>query len=336
MVTTALEQRQERFDLLVSNLEDSMAVLALVDLGVFNLLYKDAHSAQGLAHETQTDAFRLSRFLNLAAGLGFIRKQGDLYALYEEDKPLFDPHDRFSKGHRLSGFKRRLQNYGQAIEVLKSGVPLEVAGSGGDVSEKERRAFLTFLHNASVSSAQEVAHWTTLFPVSQALDVGAGAGTYLWEVLKKHPNAKGTWVDRENAIPLGEETARAEGVVERVNFLGGDFFEDDLGNGYDFVMLSNLVHCFDIPTNQKLISKLVDTMPTGGHMLVKDLDVDDDRTGPLKSLRFGVTMALVGNDGDTFSENDVKEMVAPSGLRHKLTFRMKSSPHSYGMLFEKG
>jgi hypothetical protein len=43
----------------------------------------------------------------------------------------------------------------------------------------------------------------------------------------------------------------------------------------------------------------------------------------------------VGNDGDTFSENDVKEMVRPAGLSHKLTFRMKESPHSYGILFEK-
>ena len=332
---TALEQRQERFDLLVSNLEDSMAVLALVDLGIFQLLHKDAYSAQGLAHETQTDAFRLSRFLNLAAGLGFIRKTGTLYSLYDEDKPLFDPQDRYSKGHRLNGLKRRLHNYGQAIEVLKSGVPLEVAGSGGDVSEEERRAFLTYLHNASIPSAQEVAQWTKLFSVSQVLDIGAGAGTYLWEILKLHPAAHGTWVDRVNAIPLGEETAKAQGVFERVNFHGGDFFEDEIGNGYDFIILSNLVHCFDIPTNQKLIHKLADTMPPGAHLLIKDLDVDDDRTGPLKSLRFGVTMALVGNDGDTFSENDVKEMVAPSGLAHKMTFRMKSSPHSYGILFEK-
>ena len=334
-MNSPFEERQERFDLLVSNLEDSMAVLALVDLGVFNLLYEDAYSAQGLAHETQTDAFRLSRFLNLAAGLGFIKKVDERYSLFEEDRPLFDPKDRYSKGHRLNGLKKRIQSYGQAIDVLKSGVPLEVAGSGGDVSEEERRGFLTYLHHASIPSAKEVAQWTTLFPVSEVLDIGAGAGTYLYEILKQHPQARGTWVDRENAISLGQETATHEGVIERVNFHGGDFFEDDLGNGFDFVILSNLVHCFDVPANQRLISKLAEAMPPGGHLLIKDFDVDDARTGPLKSLRFGVTMALVGNDGDTFSENDVKEMVRPAGLSHKLTFRMKESPHSYGILFEK-
>ena len=331
----AIEKRQERFDELVSNLEDSMAVLTLVDLGIFELLYKNPLSAQGLAHETQTDAFRLSRFLNLAAGLGYIRKQETLYSLHEHDRPLFDPSDRMSKSHRLYGLHKRLHSYSHASEVLKSGIPLEVAGSGGDVSEDDRRRFLTYLHNSSVSAAQEVAQWTTLFPVSQVLDIGAGAGTYLYEILKKHPEAKGTWVDRANAVPLGEKTAKEEGVSDRVNFLGGDFFEDDLGNGFDFVILSNLVHCFDMSSNQKLISKLANTMPPGGHLLIKDFDIDEERTGPISSLRFAVTMSLVGNDGDTFSEKDVKEMVHPSGLQHKITFRMKASPNSYGILFEK-
>ena len=116
-----------------------------------------------------------------------------------------------SKSHRLYGLHKRLHSYSHASEVLKSGIPLEVAGSGGDVSEDDRRRFLTYLHNSSVSAAQEVAQWTTLFPVSQVLDIGAGAGTYLYEILKKHPEAKGTWVDRANAVPLGEKTAKKKG-----------------------------------------------------------------------------------------------------------------------------
>ena len=70
-------------------------------------------------------------------------------------------------------------------------------------------------------------------------------------------------------------------------------------------------------------------------LLIKDFNVDPERTGPLKSLRFGVAMALVGNEGDTYSQDDVKEMVRPSGLQHEITLGMRTSPHSYGMLFQK-
>ena len=101
------------------------------------------------------------------------------------------------------------------------------------------------------------------------------------------------------------------------------------------MILSNLVHCFDMTTNQQLISKLAASMNPGGRMLIKDFDVDDERSGPLRSLRFGIMMTLVGNDGDTYSQRDVLEMVAPAGLKHEITLGMRTSPHSYGMLFTK-
>ncbi len=330
-----VERTRQRFENLVEQLEDSAAILTLVDLGVFDLLFKKAQSAEALAQATQTDSFRLSRFLNLASALGFMAKNGDEYALLDGDRDLFDPEQSYRHGNRLQGLKKRLTTFLAADEILRTGVPLEVAGSGGDVSEADRRGFLSYLHHASLDVAAEVASWTQYFSLSRVMDVGSGAGTYLWEVLKAHPQAQGQWVDRKNAIALAQEVATAEGVVDRVNFLGGDFFEDPLGEGYDLIILSNLVHCFDMQANQRLISQLSHSLSPGGRMLIKDFEVDDARTGPLKSLRFGIMMTLVGNDGDTYSQNDVLEMVRPAGLAHEITLGMRTSPHSYGMIFKK-
>ena len=137
-------QSRERFERLVEQLEDSTAVLTLVDLGVFDRLFESERTAEELGHLTGTDAFRLSRYLNLTAALGFLSKTGDKYRIREEDRPLFDPNCLYRHGNRLQGLQRRLKTFLAADQVLKSGTPLEVAGSGGDVSEEDRRAFSAF------------------------------------------------------------------------------------------------------------------------------------------------------------------------------------------------
>ena len=86
-----LKSRRDVFSKIIDNMQESMLVMALADVGAFQALRMAPSTAEVLAQKLEVQAFHLSRFLNAAVGLGFLRKDGDLYAVVPGDEPLFDP-----------------------------------------------------------------------------------------------------------------------------------------------------------------------------------------------------------------------------------------------------
>src|SRR5207237_5160859 len=111
-----------------------------------------------------------------------------------------------------------------------------------------------------------------------------------------------------------EEKARAAGVADRVKLLPGSAFEADLGVGYDYVLLTNIFHHFDMPTCEKLMRRVHAALKPGGKAITLEFVPNEDRVSPPMAASFSLVM-LAGTDaGDAYTFAQYERMLAPAGF----------------------
>ncbi len=112
------------------------------------------------------------------------------------------------------------------------------------------------------------------------LDVGGGTGIYSIACLKAHPKLRAIVLDRPEVLKVAEEFAEEFGVVDRLDCQPADMFANPLPKA-DQVLLSNVLHDWDVPECEELIARCVKALAPGGRLLIHDVFLNDNLDGPL-------------------------------------------------------
>ncbi len=312
---TELEARIQAFGAVVDGAQDAMALLSLLELGVFQRLVAGPLTAHVLGEQVGVDGDRLRAFLDRVSALGFLRKDGERYRLLAADVALFDPaHGR----SRALGFSTVAQLFGrcaQAVEVLTSDTSLSVAGTGAEASVEDRTRFLHYLHSRSQDIAAELAGaLLAAGPAARVVDLGSGLGSYAAAVLDRAPEARALLVDRPTARPAVEAFLVEAGLEDRVSFQGGDFLADDWGSGHDLAFASNLVHNLGEAATRELLALCHQRLAPGGRVVLKDLVVAEDRLSPPSATRFALSMALFTDRGGVWPAGECRAWLEDLGF----------------------
>lgn len=100
------------------------------------------------------------------------------------------------------------------------------------------------------------------------LDIGGGHAMYSIALCQKRPQLSAVIFDGEQALTVGRAQIKAEGMTERVTTQVGNFLTDDLGTGYDVVLLFNIIHGFTQETNLELFRKIKTALNPGGRLII--------------------------------------------------------------------
>ena len=140
----------------------------------------------------------------------------------------------------------------------------------------------------------------------KVLDIASSHGAFGLAFATRNPNAEIVAVDWANVLELGVENAKAAGVANRYSTIAGSAFDVDYGTGYDVVLLTNFLHHFDPPTNEKLLRKVHAALAEGGRAVTFEFVPNDDRVSPLGVAGFSLVMLASTPSGDayTFAEFD--------------------------------
>ncbi len=180
----------------------------------------------------------------------------------------------------------------QMVDLLKSNRPLDGGGSGtafiyrdgfkSAMEEAETARHLTLaLAGRAQNVAPALAKAVSLPEGGLILDVGGGTGIYSYAMLQKHRSTRAIIFDRPEVLSVADEMSRRYGVRDRVTMVPGDMFADPLPSGADVVLLSNILHDWDVPECQTLVKRCTDSMQSGGRLLIHDVFLNDDLDGPL-------------------------------------------------------
>jgi hypothetical protein len=117
-----------------------------------------------------------------------------------------------------------------------------------------------------------------------------------------------------NVIPLAQKYIAGEGFTSRVATATGDYLKDDLGNGYDLIFLSAVIHSNSPEENKLLFSKCYKALSKNGQLVVLDYVMNEDRTSPAMGAMFALNMLVGTKSGDTYSETEIKEWMKETGF----------------------
>jgi len=120
----------------------------------------------------------------------------------------------------------------------------------------------------------------------------------------------------EDVIPFAEERLKTEGLQERVDLEGGDYYIDALPEGCDLALLSAIIHQNSPEQNLDLFRKIYQVLSSGGVLLVRDHIMDESRTYPPAGALFALNMLVNTQGGDTYTFSEVKKTLEEAGFMH--------------------
>ena len=169
------------------------------------------------------------------------------------------------------------------------------------------------MHNLSVLRAGALARAIGLKRVKTMLDLGGGPGTHALEMAKM--GIKATVFDLPDTIVIARKVARRE-KVRGIRFIAGDFQVDDIGSGYDLILVSQIVHAFSEAENIALLHKCRRALHPDGRVAVHEFPIDQSRTSPVHSALFSVNMLVSTEHGRCYSPYEMKQWLRDTGFHH--------------------
>ena len=93
----------------------------------------------------------------------------------------------------------------------------------------------------------------------------------------------------------------------------GDMFRDPVPEGADVVLLSNVLHDWDVPECRALVARCAAALPPGGRMLIHDVFLNDALDGPLPVALYSAALFCL-TEGRAYSGAEYRAWLAEAGL----------------------
>jgi len=148
------------------------------------------------------------------------------------------------------------------------------------------------------------------------LDIAAGHGLFGLGFATRNPKVEITALDWANVLEVAKENAERAGVSDRYSTIPGSAFDADFGSGYDIVLLTNFLHHFDPPTNEKLLRKVHASLNEDGRAVILEFVPNDDRISPPESAGFALVMLGGTPSGDAYTFREIEQMCTNAGFAH--------------------
>jgi hypothetical protein len=145
------------------------------------------------------------------------------------------------------------------------------------------------------------------------LDVGGGTGIYSIAWLRRHPELRAIVWDRPEVLKVAAEMAEAFGVAARLECRPGDMFRDALPGPVDVILLSNVLHDWDVPECRALIGRCAGGLAPGGRLLVHDVFLNDAHDGPLPIALYSAALFRL-TEGRAYSAAEYRAWLVEAGL----------------------
>lgn len=175
------------------------------------------------------------------------------------------------------------------------------------------RALTLALAGRSCNIAPVLAQKVPMENAKLLLDVGGGTGIYSIAMLQKYHGLRAIVWDRPEVLKVAAEMGAKYGVMERLELRGGDMFADPVPPGVDTILLSNILHDWDVPECQKLVSRLSESLPTGGRLLIHDVLLNDELDGPLPVALYSAALFSL-TEGRAYSRAEYVQWMEESKL----------------------
>lgn len=234
------------------------------------------------------------------------------------------PGSRFDVGDYV-GLAAAAPGVLEMVERLRTNRPRGADGDGGGTAFIHRDGQVSAMDEADAARhftlalagrAKNVApHLAAAVPLADCrhlLDVAGGTGLYALALLRENPELRAVVLDRPEVLKVADEFRREAGLEERLHLVAGDMFRDPWPRA-DVVLLSNVLHDWDVAECQQLIARAAEALGPGGRLLIHDVFLDDDLGGPLPIALYSAALFTL-TEGRAYSAAEYRAWLQAAGF----------------------
>ena len=145
------------------------------------------------------------------------------------------------------------------------------------------------------------------------VDVGGGSGLYSIAYLRRFAGLRAVVCDRAEVLKVAREMAQLYKVSDRLECWSGDMFVDPLPAEADCILLSNVLHDWDVPECRQLVQSCAAALPSGGRLLIHDVFLSNAHDGPLAVALYSAALFSI-TEGRAYSAAEYREWLVEAGL----------------------
>ena len=298
----------------LADLSTPWCIHVVATLRIADHIQAGAADIETLAAAAGADPSSLHNVLRHLAGKGvFEEPEPGRFALNEDARALLD--EQFRIGFDLDGFGGRMAHaWGTLLSAVRTGKPAYHEEFGRAFWEDlEAHPEIAASFDAMMGPAGhgrpdpevllDPSEWRF---VKTVVDVGGGTGTLLAEVLRAHPDVRGTLVDLPGTVARSQATLEAAGVSDRVDAVAQSFF-DPLPNGQDLYLLKSVLADWPDREARAILGRCAEAARPSGLVVVLSGVTPDEKPSPALLM-----MVLVGGKERTLEE--FRQLAAEANL----------------------
>jgi SAM-dependent methyltransferase len=243
-------------------LVQASALIAAARHGVFEGLRDGPSKVDELARRLNLDSSTLLLVLRVLSANGYVSDAGaGSYQLTDTARAMLleDSPERLTAWLRL--IEGIWEMFARTGDVLRTGQGIDYHGQFHDA--QQWADYQASMLELARRFAPIVAAMVPVKPgATRLLDIGGSHGLYGALIARTHPPLQSVVFDLPPAVEQARQLAAAEGHDDVVSYRPGNALTDDLGQGWDVVLLANILHHFAPAQIAELAARLrVSTTP---------------------------------------------------------------------------
>lgn len=255
------------------------------------------------------------------AALGLLEKTEGRY----RNTPLSEAYLVRGKPYYFGGFvqmadKRLYAGWSKLAEALRTNQPTtwDPAAQSSMFDSEDPTLLATFweaMHSLSAMTARQLGEAVDFERFRRLLDIGGGSGAYAIELCKQYGALRATVFDLPHVAAIAAEKIAEAGLTDRIETTGGSFF-DYIPADHDLHLLSMIMHDWDEATNRALLRRSFEALPDGGAVVIRELLVNDEKTGPAPAALMSLNMLIETKGGRNYTPAEYSAWLEDAGFRH--------------------
>jgi hypothetical protein len=305
------------YQMLFSAVEEKLLTTS-IRLEVYEHLQNPMSAAQ-LADALHSDPVNTEYFLNGLAACGVLEKQKGLYknaplaqTFLVKDMPTY-----LGEGFLVqSGMREMMAS--DLYKLVKEGTDQKVSQDLGHDEKKWGRFAKIMANNARAGIAQQAAELVSELPefasFEKMLDLGGGPGIFGIAMVAKHPSMKGVVFDRKPSTDVAQKFIAEYQLQDRMEVLAGDYNEDAIGIGYDFIWASSTLN-FAQPHLGMVINKIYDALNPRGLFINFSEGLTHEGTQPAFFVLCTMAWSMHNQPLRAFDQGEIADAMIKAGFK---------------------
>ena len=308
------EPDYNRLQALATAYRQSALLFAAIELGVFAHVNGEGATAEQLASALALDAVPAGLLLNGLTALGILEREDGRYRLVSDFGVLAPGEGYF--GDQLMLHKVQNESWLQLADILRGrhqGPSFE-----SQLLQSDRvPSYLDSIEKANRLHADQLI--ARLLPwierADRILDIGGGHGYYARKILAETANASVTIMDLDRAIDYARQRLADLLPTQRLELIVGDALTHTTRDGFDMVMVNDVLHYFDGARQQEILTRAAGALREDGMLVISKFRLSADGTEPTQASLFSLKMYVNTLSGYLATDQETADQLRALDLR---------------------